>query len=61
MDFEVAGHLGAVERSTSLLERDDRPASAAGTDPAAARAAARRTTAFYTGEPAEPDEQPGPA
>ena len=28
MDFDVAGHLGAVERSTSLLERDDRPASA---------------------------------
>ena len=26
MDFDVAGHLGAVERSTSLLERDGRPA-----------------------------------
>ena len=30
-------------------------AIAAGTDPAAARAAARRTTMFYTGESAEPD------
>ena len=29
-------------------------AVAVGTDPDAARAAARRTTAFYTGEPAEP-------
>ena len=26
MDIDVAGHLGAVERSTSLLERDGRPA-----------------------------------
>ena len=32
-----------------------RAAVAAGTDPVAARAAARRTTAFYTGEVAEPD------
>ena len=31
-----------------------RAAVAAGEDPAAARAAAARTTAFYTGEPAEP-------
>ena len=30
-------------------------AIAAGTDPTAAHAAARRTTAFYTGESAEPD------
>ena len=32
----------------------ERAAIAAGTDPDAARAAARRTTAFYTGESAEP-------
>ncbi len=32
----------------------EQAAVAAGTDPDAARAAARRTTAFYTGEPAEP-------
>ena len=33
----------------------ERASVAAGTDPAAARAAARRTTAFYTGEPAGSD------
>ena len=35
-------------------ERWAQAAVAAGTDPDAARAAARRTTAFYTGESAEP-------
>ena len=28
MDFDVVSHLGAVERSVSMLERDGRPASA---------------------------------
>ena len=36
-------------------------AVAAGEDPDAAKAAARRTAAFYTGEAAEPDEPAGPA
>ena len=39
---------------TGSSEAWGRAALAAGTDPDAARAAARRTTAFYTGESAEP-------
>ncbi len=46
---------------TGSSEGWERAAVAAGEDPAAARAAARRTAAFYTGEPAEPDEPAGPA
>ena len=39
---------------TGSSERWGQAAVAAGTDPADAEAAARRTTAFYTGESAEP-------
>ena len=39
---------------TGSSEGWEQAAGAAGTNPAAARAAARRTTAFYTGESAEP-------
>ena len=46
---------------TASSEGWEQAAVAAGEDPAAARAAARLTAAFYTGEPAEPDEPAGPA
>ena len=39
---------------TGSSDRWGQAAVASGTDPAAARAAARRTTAFYTGEPPDP-------
>ena len=39
---------------TGSSDRWGQASVASGTDPAAARAAARRTTAFYTGEPPEP-------
>ena len=39
---------------TGSSDRWRQAAVASGTDPAAARAAARRTTAFYTGEPPDP-------
>ena len=43
---------------TGSSDRWGQAAVAAGTDPAAARAAARRTTAFYTGEGEEAEEAP---
>ena len=43
---------------TGSSDRWGQAAVAAGTDPAAARAAARRTTAFYTGAGEEPEEAP---
>ena len=46
---------------TGSSEGWERAAVAAGEDPDAARAAARRTAAFYTGEAAEPAGPAGPA
>lgn len=66
-DSDVEGHLGAVHRLVSSSIRGGAPARtvtlagcsdawelaaiAHGADADAARAAARRTSAFYTGEP----------
>ena len=54
MGLHVNSELRTAPHGTGSSEAWGQAAAAAGTDPGEASAAARRTTAFYTGEADEP-------